>query len=375
VRHAPVLVLACGLALPAAAAEPRARDLGIPFDFGPPGRWNAITDVPGVEVGHVTLIEGDSVRTGVTAVLPRGKGESSRDQCFGGFFSLNGNGEMTGTAWLEESGLLEGPVMITNTNSVGVVRDAVIAYAARRWGPKGYQELWSLPVVAETWDGHLNDIYGMHVKAEHAVQAIDGAASGPVTEGSVGGGTGMICYEFKGGMGTASRVLAAEGGGYTVGVLVQANFGLRHQLRIAGLPVGRELREGLVYSKEKGSIIIVVATDAPLLPHQLKRLARRAALGLARTGSVAGNGSGDLFVAFSTANPKAAQTQGVTGLEMLPNDRMGPLFEATVGATEEAVVNALVAGRTMRGHEGHEVLGLPHEKVREILRRHGLLAR
>jgi D-aminopeptidase len=373
-RPALPTLLAFSLGLPAAAAEPRARDLGIPFDFGAPGRWNAITDVAGVEVGHVTLIEGDSVRTGVTAVLPRGKGEPSRDQCFGGFFSLNGNGEMTGTAWLEESGLLEGPVLITNTNSVGVVRDAVISYAARRWGPKGYQELWSLPVVAETWDGYLNDIYGMHVKAEHAFQAIDGAASGPVAEGNVGGGTGMVCYELKGGIGTASRVVAAAAGGYTVGVLVQANFGLRHQLRIAGLPVGRELREGLVYSKDKGSIIIVLATDAPLLPHQLKRLARRAALGLARTGSVAGNTSGDLFVAFSTANPKAAQAQGLTPLTMLPNDRMGPLFEATVGATEEAVINALVAGRTMRGHEGHEVLALPHEKVREILRRHGLLA-
>jgi len=373
-RHAALFVLVLALALPAAAAEPRARDLGIPFDFGSPGRLNAITDVAGVEVGHVTLIEGDAVRTGVTAVLPRGKGDAAASQCFGGWFSLNGNGEMTGTAWLEESGLLEGPVMITNTNSVGVVRDAVISYAARRWGPKGYQELWSLPVVAETWDGHLNDVYGMHVKPEHAFRAIDGAASGPVAEGNVGGGTGMICYEFKGGIGTASRVLDAKAGGYTVGVLVQANFGLRHQLRIAGLPMGRELREGLVYSKETGSIIIVVATDAPLLPHQMKRMARRAALGLARTGSVAGNGSGDLFVAFSTANAKAADKEGTTALQMLPNDRMGPLFEATVGATEEAIVNALVAGRTMRGRDGHEVLGLPLEKVREILRRHGLLA-
>jgi len=371
-RALPTL-LALVLALPAAAAEPRARDLGIPFDFGTPGRWNAITDVAGVEVGHVTLVEGDSVRTGVTAVLPRGKGDAAADQCFGGFFSLNGNGEMTGVAWLEESGLLEGPVMITNTNSVGVVRDAVISYAARRWGPKGYQELWSLPVVTETWDGYLNDVYGMHVKPEHAFRAIDGAASGPVAEGNVGGGTGMVCYEFKGGIGTSSRVLAGSAGGYTVGVLVQANFGLRHQLRIAGLPVGRELREGLVYSKETGSIIIVVATDAPLLPQQLKRLARRAALGIARTGSVAGNGSGDLFVAFSTANPKVGDKQGVTAVQMLPNDRMGPLFEATVGATEEAVVNALVAARTLRGTLGHEVQALPHEKVRAILGRHGLL--
>jgi D-aminopeptidase len=374
-RHAALMALVLGLALPATAAEPRARDIGIPFDFGSPGRWNAITDVAGVEVGQVTLIEGDAVRTGVTAVLPRGRGEPSRDQCFGGWFSLNGNGEMTGTAWLEESGLLEGPVMLTNTNSVGIVRDAVIAYAARRWGPKGYQELWSLPVVAETWDGHLNDVYGMHVKAEHAFRAIDGAASGPVAEGNVGGGTGMICYEFKGGIGTASRALEAEAGGYTVGVLVQANFGLRHQLRIAGVPMGRALREGLVYSKDTGSIIIVVATDAPLLPHQMKRMARRAALGLARTGSVAGNGSGDLFVAFSTANARAADKEGTTALQMLPNDRMGPLFEATVGATEEAIVNALVAGRTMRGRDGHEVLGLPLEKVREILRRHDLLVR
>ena len=376
-RHAALLALAFVLTLarPTSAAEPRARDLGIPFDFGSPGRWNAITDVAGVEVGHVTLVEGDAVRTGVTAVLPRGHGESSRDQCFGGWFSLNGNGEMTGTAWLEESGLLEGPVMITNTNSVGVVRDAVISYAARRWGPKGYQELWSLPVVAETWDGHLNDIYGMHVKADHAVRAIESAASGPVAEGGVGGGTGMICYEFKGGIGTASRVLDAKAGGHTVGVLVQANFGLRHQLRIAGVPMGRELREGLVYSKETGSIIIVVATDAPLLPQQLKRLARRAALGLARTGSVAGNGSGDLFVAFSTANAKVGDKEGTTALQMLPNDRMGPLFEATVGATEEAIINALVAGRTMRGIDGHEVLGLPVAKVQEILRRHGLLVR
>jgi len=374
-RLALPLALALLLAVTATAAERRARDLGIPFDYGTPGRWNAITDVPGVEVGHVTLIEGDAVRTGVTAVLPRGKGEAASDQCFGGYFSLNGNGEMTGTAWLEESGLLEGPVMITNTNSVGVVRDAVITYAARRWGPKGYQELWSLPVVAETWDGYLNDIYGMHVKPEHAFAAIDAAASGPVAEGAVGGGTGMVCYEFKGGIGTASRVLAADAGGFTVGALVQANFGLRHQLRIGGLPMGRELREGLVYSKEKGSIIIVVATDAPLLPHQLKRLARRAALGVARTGSVAGNGSGDLFVAFSTANPGAAGKEGVVPLRMLPNDRMGPLFEATVGATEEAIVNALVAGRTLRGFQGHEVVGLPLDKVQEILRRHGLLAR
>jgi len=382
------LPLAAALALAAAtvvaqeSTPVRARALGIPFEFGTPGRLDAITDVPGVEVGHVTLIEGDRVRTGVTAVLPRGRGKAGLDQCFAGAFSLNGNGEMTGIAWLEESGLLEGPVLITNTNSVGVVRDAVIDYARKHWpSAEGWADaFWSLPVVAETWDGHLNDIYGMHVRSEHAFQAIDGARSGAVAEGNVGGGTGMICYEFKGGIGTASRVLTAADGGYTLGVLVQSNFGRRHQLLVAGVPVGRELRDDLVYTRggaseaaENGSIIIVVATDAPLLPNQLKRLARRAALGLARTGSVAGNGSGDLFVAFSTANPRAGDAKGTVALTMLPNDRMGALFEATVGATEEAILNALVAARTMTGIDGHRVVALPHDRVRESLRRHGRL--
>jgi L-aminopeptidase/D-esterase-like protein len=290
---------------------------------------------------------------------------------------MNGNGEMTGIHWVEESGAVEGPIVITNTNSIGVVHDAVISYAARRWPPKanGSWTAWSLPIVAETWDGDLNDIYGMHVKAEHLFAALDGAAAGPVAEGGVGGGTGMICYEFKGGIGTSSRILAAKGGGYTVGVLVQANHGLRHQMRIGGLPMGLELRDGLVRGQDSGSIIIVVATDAPLLPHQLKRLARRAALGLARTGSVAGNGSGDIFLAVSTANAAAAaEDSKVVDLRMLPNEAMGPLFEATVGATEEAIVNALVAGRTMTGYRGHTIVGLPHDKVRAILKRHGLLA-
>jgi D-aminopeptidase len=388
-----IRLAAVSLALTAATAAaqepspPRARDLGIPFEFGTPGRHDAITDVPGVEVGHVTLIEGDRVRTGVTAVLPRGRGKSGLDQCFGGAFSLNGNGELTGVAWLEESGLLEGPVLITNTNAVGVVRDAVIDYARKHWpSAEGWADaFWSLPVVAETWDGHLNDIYGMHVRPEHAFQAIDGARPGPVAEGNVGGGTGMICYEFKGGIGTSSRVLGGADGGFTLGVLVQANFGRRHQLLVAGVPVGRELRDDLVYGRddsatstsatlERGSIIIVVATDAPLLPHQLKRLARRAALGLARTGSVAGNGSGDLFVAFSTANPRVGDAKGTVPLAMLPNERMGALFEATVGATEEAILNALVAARTMTGIDGHRVTALPHDRVREILRRHLRLA-
>lgn len=371
----PLVLLLAG---PVSASEPRARDLGIPFDFGTPGAHNAITDVKGVEVGHVTLIEGAGVRTGVTAILPRGKGEGARRPVFAGHFSLNGNGEMTGLPWVEESGLLDGPVLITNTNSVGVVRDAAISYAAKRWPPPGNDwswTVWSLPVVAETWDGGLNDIYGMHVKGEHAFQALDRAARGPVAEGNVGGGTGMVCYEFKGGIGTSSRVLSAPHGGYTLGVLVQANFGARHQLRIAGIPIGTEIRDGLGKGDDTGSIIIVVATDAPLLPHQAKRLARRAALGLARTGSVAGNGSGDLFIAFSTANPGAGDGEGVVPLTMLPNDRMGPLFEATVGATEEAIVNALVAARTMTGHDGRTIVGLPHDKVRAILQRHGRLDR
>jgi L-aminopeptidase/D-esterase-like protein len=371
-----LLLVALAAALQASAAEPRARDLGIPFDFGTPGRLNAITDVPGVEVGHVTLVQGEGVRTGVTAVLPRGKGEAGLRPCFAGAFSLNGNGEMTGLPWLEESGFLEGPVLTTNTNSVGVVRDAVIEYAAARFKRPGEDladAVWSLPVVAETWDGYLSDIYGMHVRKEHAFRAIDGASAGPVAEGAVGGGTGMICFEFKGGIGTSSRVLPPGDGGYTVGVLVQANFGLRHQLRIAGVPVGQEIRDEAFRDDDAGSIIIVAATDAPLLPHQAKRLARRAALGLARTGSVAGNGSGDLFLAFSTANPEAGSARGTPVAAFLPNDRMGPLFEATVGATEEAIVNALVAGRTMTGLKGHRVVGLPHDRVRDILRRHGRL--
>jgi L-aminopeptidase/D-esterase-like protein len=353
-----------------AAAAPRARDLGIPFELGIPGPLNTITDVPGVEVGQVTLVEGKAVRTGVTVVLPRGSGDAGRKRCFGGFFSLNGNGDMTGTHWLEETGLLDGPVAITNTNSVGVVRDAVIQWAARKWGPK---ELWSLPVVAETWDGHLNDIYGNHVKGEHLFAAIERARGGAVEEGGVGGGTGMICYEYKGGIGTSSRRLEGRDGGYTLGVLVQANFGRRSQLLIAGIPVGRELTEDRVYDDEDGSVIVVVATDAPVLPHQLKGLARRGALGLARTGTTARQSSGDLLVAFSTANEDAGETTGTPRLVSLPNERLDPLYEAAVAATEEAVINALVAGRAMTGIDGHRVVGLPHDKVREILRRHGRL--
>lgn len=373
-RNAAFSILAAAFLVPAWGAEPRARDLGVPFDFGRPGRWNAISDVPGVEVGHATLIEGDSVRTGVTAILPRGRGEEAKRPCLGGYDSLNGNGEMTGAHWVEESGMVEGPIVITNTNAVGVVRDAVIQYAARRWPPKGDDwTVWSLPIVAETWDGGLNDIYHQRVRAEDLFKAIDAARPGPVPEGNVGGGTGMVCYEFKGGIGTASRVLSESGGGYTVGVLVQANHGVRHQLRIAGLPVGQELAEGARRTQDSGSIIIVLGTDAPLLPHQLKRLARRAALGLARTGAVSGNSSGDIFIAFSTANPAAGAAEGIVQLGMLPNERMDALFEATVGATEEAIVNALVAARTMTGFQGQTVAALPHDKLQEILRRHGVL--
>lgn len=380
-----VLMMVASLALAAAlpragvvAAGPvRARDLGVPFELGRPGRWNAITDVSGVAVGHVTLVEGESVRTGVTAILPRGRGEEATRPCFGAVFALNGNGEMTGTAWVSESGLVEGPVVLTNTNSVGVVRDAVIRYAARRWPPKpgGSWTFWSLPIVGETWDGTLNDIYDPHVRPEHLDSALDSAVSGPVAEGNVGGGTGMVCYGFKGGIGTASRLLGADQGGYTVGVLVQANHGRRHQLLVAGIPVGQEIGPALPDDAEMGSILIVVATDAPLLPHQLARIARRAALGLARTGSVAGNGSGDLFLAFSTANPGAGDSEGTVPLTMLPNDRMDALFEATVAATEEAIVNALVAAQTMKGFRGHTVTALPHDRLREILQSHGRLNR
>jgi L-aminopeptidase/D-esterase-like protein len=356
--------------------KPRARDLGIPFD-GTPGPLNAITDVKGIEVGHTTLISGEGklqvgagpVRTGVTAILPRGKG--SNDPVFAGWFSLNGNGEMTGTTWIEESGFLEGPVMITNTSSVGVVRDAVIAWQLKQFSKT--MQPWGLPVVAETWDGWLNDINGFHVKPQHVVDALNSARSGAVAEGNVGGGTGMICFEFKGGIGTSSRKLGERQGGYTVGVIVQSNFGLRHQLQIAGVPVGREINEGTFRPRETGSIIIVVATDAPLVAHQLKRLARRAALGLARTGSVAGNGSGDIFIAFSTANPGAASSEKLAQLSMLPNERMNSLFDATVQATEEAIINALVAAETMTGIDSHKVIALPHDRLRDIMKKYNRL--
>ncbi|HSF16889.1 MAG TPA: P1 family peptidase [Vicinamibacteria bacterium] len=357
--------------------QPRARDLGVPFQ-GTPGALNAITDLAGVEVGHVTLIEGEGalevgrgpVRTGVTVILPRGRGANA--PVFAGWFSLNGNGEMTGTTWIEESGFLEGPIAITNTHSVGVVRDAIISWQANNGL---LHQPWSLPVVAETYDGHLNDINGFHVRGEHVEQALAQASSGRVEEGAVGGGTGMICYGFKGGIGTASRVVE---GGYTVAALVQANFGSREQLLIAGAPVGREIEAGVVGredGQDLGSIIIVVGTDAPLLPHQLKRLARRASMGIARTGGTSGNGSGDIFIAFSTANSGAAASDAEVSVTMLPNGKLNPIFSGTVESVEEAIVNALVAARTMVGRDGHRVEAISHDALREVLRRYNRLAK
>ena len=353
----------------------RARQLGIPFD-GEPGPLNAITDVAGVEVGHATIIRGAGklivgrgpVRTGVTAILPRGKHDAS--PVFAGYFSLNGNGEMTGTAWIEESGLLTTPIMITNTHSVGVVRDAVIAWQVRR---RKMTQPWSLPVVAETYDGLLNDIDGFHVTAEHASAALASARGGSVAEGCVGGGTGMIGYGWKGGIGTASRRLDRKSGGYTVGVLVQLNCGRPNELTIAGIPVGHELRPGHdpFSRQELGSIIIVAATDAPLMPHQLKRIARRLTMGLARTGSISGNGSGDLFIVFSTANAASRSRSDVESVKMLRNSRMDPLFTAAVQATEEAIVNALVAATTMIGINGYRVKAISHARLAEIMRKYG----
>jgi D-aminopeptidase len=361
-----------------AQTKPRARDLGIPFD-GTTGPLNTITDVKGVEVGHTTLISGEGklqvgvgpVRTGVTAILPRGK--NSHDDVFASWFTLNGNGEMTGTTWVEDSGFLDGPVMITNTHSVGVVRDAVIAWRVKHGGPDVEGYWWSLPVVAETWDGYLNDVNGFHVKPEHVFHALDTASSGPVAEGNVGGGTGMICNGFKGGIGTSSRLLDQKSGGYTVGVLVQCNYGVSRELRVAGIPVGREIQNQTIWDDDLGSIIIVIATDAPLIPPQLKRVARRAALGLGRDGSYSGDGSGDIFIAFSTANPGAGGSAGLRQITMLPNDKLDPIFLATVQATEEAVINAMIAAETMTGVNNRTVKALPHDELQSILQKYNVL--
>lgn len=366
--------------------QPRARDLGVPFE-GAPGPLDSITDVSGVEVGYKTLISGSGkldvghgpVRTGVTAIFPRGK--NSMDPVFAGWFTENGNGEMTGTTWVEESGFLTGPVLITNTHSVGVVRDSVINWEFHHGFQAPTEDWWSLPVVAETWDGYLNDINGFHVTPADAFAAMDSAHGGAIAEGNVGGGTGMICFEFKGGTGTASRKLSDKLGGYTVGVLVQCNFGSRHLLRIAGVPVGQEIPGTPIWSlhgnqavEDRGSIIVVVATDAPLLPTQLKRLARRVTLGLGRLGSISGDGSGDIFIAFSTANPGAGLAQKPSQVTMMPNDHMDSLFEATVQAVEEAVVNAMVAAKTMTGIDNRTVKALPHDRLRQILQKYNRLS-
>jgi L-aminopeptidase/D-esterase-like protein len=403
IRYIVIRVLCIGLigatlSPSAFAQKPRARELGLAALIGgTPGALDAITDVAGVEVGHTTLISGEGplvrgkgpVRTGVTVVHPRGK--ANPDPVFGAWFTLNGNGEMTGTTWLEESGILEGPVAITNTHSVGVVRDAILEWQVSRPG----LQPWGLPVVAETYDGSLNDINGFHVKPEHVLAALDDASSGRVAEGNVGGGTGMICHQFKGGIGTASRVLRAEDGGYTVGVLVQCNYGVRETFSVAGVPVGREIPDLLPCGSldvpsawparkcgdmapprtedeaDTGSIIVIVATDAPLLPHQLKRIATRVSLGIGRMGGYGSNSSGDIFLALSTANPKSAGGAGVPRVEMLPNARMNPLFLATVQATEEAILNALLAAGTMTGINGGRVYALPHDRLLAAMRKFG----
>jgi D-aminopeptidase len=371
--------------------KPRARDIGIPFD-GIPGKYNAITDVAGVEVGHTTIIEGTGklekekgpVRTGVTAIFPAGK---KYTPVFANWFMLNGNGDMTGTHWITESGFLETPILITNTSSVGTVRDAALKWMDQHhYYDTSQRQFWySYPVVAETWDGVLNDINGFHVKPEHVQQALEKASSGYVEEGAVGGGTGMICHGFKGGIGTSSRIIDKKAGGYTVGVLVQANYGSRSQLTIAGVPVGKELADTLQVKifdepsaqqktnndlEERGSIIVVLATDAPLLPHQLKRLAQRISLGIGKCGGIGGNGSGDIFIAFSTANKSSFSREKETTAIIFSNDQMGYLFNATIQATEEAIINALVAGRTMKGINDNTVYGLPHEAVIRILKKY-----
>jgi len=397
-----VLLLLAVLASSSAlhAQKPRERDLKLPIG-GAPGALDAITDVAGVEVGQTTLVSGSGklvvgkgpVRTGVTIVHPRGK--NNLDPVFAAWFTLNGNGEMTGTTWVQESGLLEGPVAITNTHSVGVVRDAIIQWEVSR---KNALQPWWLPVVAETYDGGLNDINGFHVKPEHVLAALDAATGGVPKEGAVGGGTGMVCHGFKGGIGTASRKLPDAQGGYTVGVLVQCNYGVRRDLRIAGVPVGEEIQDlaGCIANSdplpadsprrhcdtpgaaadavEQGSIIVVAATDAPLLPHQLKRIATRVSLGIGRQGGFGGNSSGDIFIAFSTANARAWFNDGpVTDVKMLPNDRITPIFQATAQATEAAITNALLAAETTTGANDLRIYAMPVDRMLGVMRKYGRL--
>ena len=368
-----------------AGSKPRARDLGIPFD-GTPGPLNAITDVAGVQVGHTTIIEGSGklvqgkgpIRTGVTAILPRGD-RSLDDPCFAGWFSLNGNGEMTGTTWIEESGFAEGPIMITNTHSVGIVRDAVISWRANQGSADASGYWWSLPIVAETWDGLLNDINGFHVKENHAHDAIRNAKGGPVQEGNVGGGTGMVCHSFKGGIGTASRIVNIKGQNYTLGVLVQANYGGRKNLTIAGVPVGKEITDLMPRDSYEsgiegdGSIIVILATDAPLLAHQMKRLAKRIPMGIGKVGGYAHDGSGDIFIAFSTANPNVAFANKKVDVEMLPNWMISSLFEATVQAVEESIINVLCAAEDLEGINDNKVWALPQDRLVEVMKKYNRL--
>ncbi|MCP1381633.1 DmpA family aminopeptidase [Runella salmonicolor] len=363
------------------AQKPRAREIGIPFE-GTTGKFNAITDVKGVEVGYSTIISGQGknirgkgpIRTGVTAILPRGR---NNKPVFANWYSLNGNGEMTGTTWITESGFLEGPIMITNTNSVGVVRDAVLKWYVKTGWYK--EDFWyTYPVVAETYDGFLNDIYGFHVEEKHAFEALNTSKSGVIQEGNVGGGTGMMCLGFKGGTGSSSRIVKIKDSTYTVGVLVQSNFGGKKNFTIAGVSIGQELKDTLnyefnappSYQPGDGSIIVVVATDAPLLPHQLKRISARVPIGVGKVGGRGENGSGDIFIAFSTANPAAFQRENFTKVDQLPNELINPLFEATVQATEEAIINAMVAAETMEGINGNKAYALPHKTVIDVLKKY-----
>ena len=348
----------------------RARDLGIPFE-GNTGAHNAITDVSDLTVGYATIIEGESARTGVTVIHPRG--QDNHEPVFGAWFPFNGNGEMTGSAWLEEGGMLEGPIGITNTHSVGIVRDTIIQWQVEH---DAVFQKWSCPLVTETADGWLNDMNGFFIKPEHVMQALNSAQAGAIAEGNVGGGTGMICYEFKGGTGTSSRKLPAKLGNWTVGALVQSNFGRRYQLTIAGAPAGKHLKDDAPFTngenpfaQDDGSLIVVIATDAPLLPHQLKRLAKRASLGMARTGSLGGNGSGDIFLAFSTA-PSGLSAELTGTVNYVRNDNLDPLLFASAYATEEAIINSMIAAEDMVGHCGVNIKSLPHDKLRQIMKQY-----
>ena len=381
-----ILFLIMLLSFQSYAQKPRARDLGVPF-VGKTGEFNAITDVKGVEVGYSTMIsvEGENiigkgpVRTGVTAIFPRGKVKKF-SPVYANWYSLNGNGEMTGTTWVTESGFLETPIMITNTNSVGVVRDAVLKWYVDTDWYSGEDWWYTYPVVAETYDGFLNDIYGFHVKEENVLEAIKNSSSGKIAEGNVGGGTGMMCLGFKGGTGTSSRVFKIKDSIYTVGAIVQSNFGAKRNLSIAGVPIGIELKDTLNYKfnappksrrqEGDGSIIVIIATDAPLLPHQLKRIAKRIPLGVGIVGGRGSNGSGDIFLAFSTANKNAFNRDETTTVQSLPNDQLMPVFEATVQAVEEAIINAMVAADTMEGINGNKAYALPHDLLIEILKKY-----